>query len=57
MNRHPDGQSSDYASLIDRRRHARSRGMNMLFLDLHVSVEEPTYRFPGQLDPWDLPDR
>jgi prepilin-type N-terminal cleavage/methylation domain-containing protein/prepilin-type processing-associated H-X9-DG protein len=46
----------DYPTLIDQRRHGRVRGMNMLFLDLHVSSIEPSHRFKDQIDPWDVPE-
>lgn len=48
----------DYTTLLDHTRHRRTNGMNMLFLDLHVSAEPPLrVPFPGQLDPWDVPPR
>lgn len=48
----------DYETLLARTRHGRINGMNMLFLDLHVSAEPPPgIVFPGQLDPWDVPPR
>jgi prepilin-type N-terminal cleavage/methylation domain-containing protein/prepilin-type processing-associated H-X9-DG protein len=36
-------------------RHSRVKGMNMLYLDLHVGTKTPTLRFDGQWDPWDVP--
>jgi prepilin-type N-terminal cleavage/methylation domain-containing protein/prepilin-type processing-associated H-X9-DG protein len=45
----------DYLTLIDQRRHARTNGSNLLFLDLHVAMELTTHTFAGKLDPWDVP--
>jgi prepilin-type N-terminal cleavage/methylation domain-containing protein/prepilin-type processing-associated H-X9-DG protein len=48
----------DYATLLDTTRHRRTNGMNMLFLDLHVSAEPPRpVAFAGRIDPWDVPHR
>jgi prepilin-type N-terminal cleavage/methylation domain-containing protein len=45
----------DYPTLIDQRRHARVRGTNLLFLDLHVGNQPPQFDFAGKIDPWDVP--
>lgn len=48
----------DYSTLLDQTRHNRVKGMNMLFLDLHVSADPPPQvQFAGKLDPWDVPPR
>jgi prepilin-type N-terminal cleavage/methylation domain-containing protein len=45
----------DYPTLVERKRHGRVHGQNLLFLDLHVGAEEPERTFPGRIDPWDVP--
>ena len=45
----------DYATLIHPTRHGKTRGSNLLYLDLHVGNEVPTHQFPGRIDPWDVP--
>jgi prepilin-type N-terminal cleavage/methylation domain-containing protein/prepilin-type processing-associated H-X9-DG protein len=47
-----------YAPCIDHEKHGTWEiGCNFLFMDFHVSDQEPDVRFPTQVDPWDLPPR